>query len=205
MELSPTHLFNSIRALYCYYWLQDNNLPLDFAKDMLDLACNFEKSRPSKYIGITETAGLVKDWEYLRAVGGQIARIINGDCTYLDEELADVVNTYMVARGTEDKKDEGAGYYGCYESFHNMSFSNCYRKFGGDIMKDTQKAKDWKYYLNETLGKAQMTWADLLKTYLIPILEEAEGTGIMVPPRDFPNATGMVVAHEVTAQEAPQK
>lgn len=198
------HRMSSLRGLYCYYWLKDHDIQLDFADKMLELACKFEASGKSKYTNLSETECAVKDFELLRAVGKQIVRIINKDCTFLDKELADVVNEYLVAKGTYD--DNTPGHFGCAESFYNLSLSDRYRNHGGDIMEEANReGNKWLYYIDATLGALNKTWAQLMSEYLIPILVRDTGdANIMVSPRNGSAPNGMVVAHEVVAVTAPK-
>lgn len=198
------HRMSSLRGLYCYYWLKDHGIQFDFADKMLELACKFERSGLSKYTNLSETECAVKDFELLRAVGKQIARIVNGECTYLDKELADVVNEYLVADGTYDMPETGR--FGCAESFYNLSLSDRYRNHNGDIMEEENRENNkWLYYINDTLGALNKTWAQLMSDYLIPILVRDTGdANIMVAPRNGSAPNGMVVAHKVTPVSGPQ-
>ena len=190
------HFLTSIRALYLHKLIEVNEIDFPFADEMLNAMAKLESTGNSKYTGITETEGAIKDFDYLWNVGKQIKRIKDGQCTYLDEELAAVINKYMVARGTKDKAEGG---YGCYESFYHMGISGRYRNNAhGVTNNEIGFGSDWERYIGLD---ATETWAQLLATYLNPIILRDAGD-ILISPRNT-TFTPMVVSREVTAVTGP--
>ena len=213
------HALNTLRALYLHKLIEVNGLEttFKFAHKLLDMIIhNSAEEGVSKYTGITESEGAYKDFEYVWNVGKQIVRIMDG-LNYIDEELAKVVNTYMLATTTPDSIAKGRPYgFGVRETFHSLGFSDAYRKHAwdgkgdllvGDGTKDgwTATKYAWKRYIDPKLETAQQaSWSTLMDTYLTPILK-ASDADIMVDPEPSSNTYGsaMCVKHTVTAGQAP--
>ncbi len=197
------HFMNSMRALYLHKLIETKGLEttFKFAHDVLDMVIHYTPDGVLKYTNLSSSEGAYKDFEYLWNVGEQLVRLKNG-LNHIDAELANVINTYMVASGSYDKPTPG--HFGVYESFYNLALSTWYRN-GGDFVKTQEaysvpaysaNAKKVYRYISEELYKENKTWDKLIETYLKPVL----GEDILLPPRnDTTGLTGMIVSKEVQA------
>ncbi len=102
------------------------------------------------------STGTIKDFAYLWHVGRQIGRIIRQECYYLDQDLADVVNTYMASFGFTPS----SAWHYQWNSAHAYHFTNMF-------------LENFELYnlIDPTLTGTKMKWGELLKEYLQPILE----------------------------------
>ncbi len=89
--MDPNKGIASFRILFIREFLKEHEVTLGYLDDAIELLCvNVDAN---SYDG----HAYIHDFEnYLYPVMKQIARILTGDCTYLDEELAEVVNTNML-------------------------------------------------------------------------------------------------------------
>lgn len=81
----------SFRILFFREMLRDHEIDLEYLDKIIGLLC--EKVDPNAYDG----SAFIEDFEgFLYPVMEQMVRILKGDCAWLDQELAEVVNGAMV-------------------------------------------------------------------------------------------------------------
>lgn len=182
------HFYNTLRLFYVDRLIA-KNVELDYTIDMITM------------LGDTHAAskGSYQDYQYIAAVCEQLQRIASGECAYLDEELADVVNKYMVT----------------FPGFQNGTFIWSYKTYGELISYGNIP---WKLYFGSELEaksaelKANCGSSDsvvqlkasglaaLINSLLMPIItRDAPGATLVPVSGAAENSYGFAISKTVTA------
>ena len=185
-----TCFVKSMRALYLNKMIELNIADFDLVADMLDAMANLESTGNSKYTGITETANMLLDFEYLWNMSAQINRILSGKCTYLDAELVAAINKYMYG----DVTNQFDGSNRCAGSFYSLALSDDFRNNGGKISTTT----GWEMYFG--LPASEGNWGELIKNVTDLILADSRYTeAVLVATTSETNTYKMLTNTELEA------
>lgn len=145
---------DSLRGLYLWE-LSKQQGQLDFLDEVMDLI------KKDAY-----GAKVLKDWEYLCDMGGQIVRVMEKGVDKLDADLANVLNKYVAADGK----------YGTNNAFQTPALSKAYLQYGA-LSENVSCGYHHYFALNLPDTK---TWSQLMEEYIVPLV----GKDKMLPLTD---------------------
>ena len=187
---------NSVYVLYLNKKLEESGITMGYWKTVVDLLKNQGESGRS-YTGLSAGAGSFIDYNYIYYMGKQIGRIIRGEVDYLDAELAETINTYMVANHSNSSTG-----YGTNSCFYNGTW--CWVYYGinnpsyGYI---TGYSVNWMKAIDIELDGVtnSRNWGAAIK-YVTDILDAAGYGKLLVGAGASHQAPAMVISEEVKAQ-----